>query len=109
MNDFTSTSSSLIRSHWVTLLPWFLFAVGCVAFLYSVLIAIGEAGDPPYTQNDNWQRAAIIACPALFIIAAVCAAVARRGVAAAFIAAAGTIVCLIGWDIVQWDIPALFR
>jgi hypothetical protein len=110
MNDSTSTSSGLVWSHWVTaLLPFYLFALGCVVFLYSVLTAIGESGDPPYTQNDNWQRAAIIACPALFIIATVCAAVARRRVSAAFIATAGTIVCLMGWDIVQWDIPTLFR
>jgi hypothetical protein len=90
-------------------LPWLLFGSGCLAFLYSVAVVVAEAGDPPYTRNDHWQRIGIIACPVLFNAAVVLAAVARRWIATALIAAVATGCCLLGWDIVHWDIPKLFQ
>jgi hypothetical protein len=90
-------------------LPWLLFAGGCLALLYSVAVVIAEAGDPPYTKNDHWQRIGIIACPVLFNAAVVLAAVARRWIAAGLIAGVAAGCCLVGWDIVHWDIPKLFR
>ncbi len=100
---------SLSRSWVAALLPWLPFAVGCFAFLYSVVIAITEAGDSPYTANDGWQRAAIVGCPVLFAVAATCAALLRQGKTALLIVAAGLGMCSLGWSVVHWDIPTLFR
>lgn len=89
-------------------LPWLLFGGGCLAFLYSVGVVVGETGDPPYTKNDHWQRFAIIACPVFFKASVVLAAVARRWTATALMAVVATGCCLLGWYIVHWDIPKLF-
>jgi len=79
-----------------------------LAAAYSMLIVILEAGDPPRTSNDNWQRAAIVGCPFLFIIGALCAAHLKRNAEAFAIVAIGLVVCAVGWSIVHWDIPVLF-
>ena len=106
----TSTPTAPSSHSWIlATLPWLPFAGGCFAFLYTVLIVITEAGDPPYTQNDGWQRAAIIACPVLFAVSALCAAIARKRTAALLIFVAGIGMCALGWSVVHWDIPTLFR
>ena len=109
MGDSTPGASSSAFLPWKAALSWFLFAAGCAAFLYSVVTVIGEAGDPPYTQNDAWQRAAIIACPSLFALTSIWAAVTRRRIVAVLMVAVGTGLCLLAWEIVHWDIPKLFR
>ena len=109
MSTSTTTAPSSFRSRFVPMLPWLPFVGGCFAFLYTVVIAITEAGDPPYTANDGWQRAAIIACPVLFVVAALLAAFVRRRTAAGIMVAAGLGMCSLGWGVVHWDIPTLFR
>jgi hypothetical protein len=110
MNSPTATLAPLpIRSVVSALLPWLLCGGGFFAFLYSVEAVAAEIGDPPNPENDHWQRLAIIACPVLFNAAVILAAIARRWITTGLLIAIGAGCCFVGWNIVRWDIPNLFK
>jgi hypothetical protein len=104
-----STSTSQSHGSRLNALPWLAFACGGLASIYAAWMTVTESGDPPYTANDAWQRAAIIACPLLFATAAVSAFLLRQRVAALVILVLGIVICFLGWNVVHWDVPTLFR
>ena len=83
----------------MSIAAWLLFSVGLLPYGYSLLTAIGEYGDPPYTANDSCEFAAFVAWLVLLPTAASVAVLSRRKISALMLSAVVALLVLAGFAV----------